>query len=102
MNWDSIKQPLTTALGMLGGYVVGKGWITLEQWNSLQEVILTIGAGIAIAIPIIRDLMKATNKAKVTAAAQVPGVTKITVAPTATNGLAKAAADPALPNVVKE
>lgn len=102
MNWDSIKQPLTTALGMLGGYVVGKGWITLEQWNSLQEAILTIGAGVAIVIPIVRDLIKATNKAKITAAAKVPGVTRITVAPNATNGLAKTASDPALPNVVKE
>lgn len=97
-----------------------------DQVTSLLRVLLAAGGPVAgllanagmaagtvnniltIALIVLPPLISAvwgyiihTDKSKIAAAAAVPGVTEIKIAPLATDGAAKAAADPTLLNVKK-
>jgi hypothetical protein len=100
MNDTQRQQLLNILLGASGPVAS-----LLLQWGIQPTVVSQILQIALLVLPPAyaawRSHKSGDDKSVIAAAANTPGVTSIQIAPTATDGAAKAAADPTLPTVNK-
>jgi hypothetical protein len=78
--------------------------IAIAKWPALSSVLdpttqAALGLAMSGAVVGIWSQLTKTDTAKIAAVTALPGVTKIIVSPSATDGVAAAAADPTQPKV---
>ncbi len=92
MNQDQVLSGARSIVAILGGYAIGRGWITTDQ--------LTLITGVVVAIiPLMLGIRANTNSAKMASVEAMPDVQKIVVYPSANGSVADAAHDPTRPKV---
>ena len=95
MNQEQFISWLKTTLGFVSGVVVANGYISESAATAIT------GAAIAIA-PLVWGFLSNTKLAQIKQAASLPEVSSVVIKPSATNGIAAAASDPAQPKIVKQ
>jgi len=93
-NQEQVLSALRTLLAYGAGVAVAHGWLTENTATQL------VGAGVVL-VPLIWGMVAQMNANKVKAAAAVPGVAAVKLAPTADPSLTAVANDPAQPKVSK-
>jgi len=94
---ESLLRILLAAGGPVAGLLVNWGVPTGQVNNYLTIALMVLPP----LISGVWGLLRNTHKQTIADAASVPGVSQVVIAPTAKDGAAAAAADPALPNVTK-
>jgi hypothetical protein len=94
MTQEQFLSWLKTTLGFVAGVAVAKGYI------SDQGATAIIGAVIAV-VPLVWGFIANTKLAQIKTTAALPEVSSVVIKPSATNGIAAAAADPLQPKIVK-
>lgn len=85
MNQDQVLSAVRWLLTGVGGYAVGRGWITTDQ--------LTYIGGAAVAIvPLVWSFFVHTDGAKIAAVTAMPEVKQVVVTPAAPDTAAAQAA----------
>jgi hypothetical protein len=92
MNQAQGLSALRWLLSIAGSYVLASGKIDGVLWEQISTVLLTVA-------PVVWSMFVHTDKAKVQAAAAVPGIAPIQVTPAAADDLQTLARDPAVPSV---
>lgn len=93
MNQDQALSALRWLVTGIGGYAVGRGWITADQ------VTYILGA-LAALVPLVWSFLSHTDSAKIAAVTAMPEVKQVVVTPTAPDtAAAQAAASSAQPKV---
>lgn len=100
MNADQIKQVLAPLLAMAGGYFVGKGTFTVDQWGQITEFATKNGPAIVGFVIMVFAWFKNRDSAKVATVAAMPAEAKAAAVATlpvaAQVGLAAALPDKAV------
>jgi hypothetical protein len=106
-NWAQIASLIRTLVPFVGGLLVMRGVVNATQYDSLINQLGTVVTDVTVALPLLTavatgvwGLFTHTDAAVVKAAANVPGVTSIQVAPAAAApSVVSVAQDGAVPNV---
>lgn len=113
MNSDQIKQMLAPLLAMAGGYFVGKGTFTVEQWGSITKFLtengpVLVGAAISVFAYFknknstkVADIKAMPPAAAAAAVAALPVEAKAAITVAATPDKALIAAVAAMPDVTQ-
>lgn len=97
-NQEQLMSLLRTALQMIGTYVVARGILGADGANLWQ----LISGLILMVAPTVWAMFAHTDTALIKSVTAMPDVKQIVVAADATDGAAKAAADPNQPKVVTQ
>ncbi len=71
---DQITQILVPIMAGLGGWLVGSGKLTEEQWSLAANLALQYGPGVIVAFLTAYAAWRNRPRGKIEAAANVPGV----------------------------
>lgn len=74
-----LKTVVMPLLAGLGGWLVGSGKLTSDQWGAISNFLLTYGPGLLTAAAGVYGYFKSKPEAKVLDAKNVPGVVDIQV-----------------------
>ncbi len=104
INWSvvwSVLRTLLVAGGPVATLLIALGFppVQVGQWVAIGLAVVGVAS---IVGPGLVGALSHTDAGKIAAAAALPDVAKIEVKPTATDGVAAAAADPAQPKVVTQ
>lgn len=104
MNSDQVVMIIRWLLsvgGPVGAYLVSRGY-PADQITGLQTAIISLCGAVPPLVSFIWGYFSHTDSANIKKVEANPGVAQIIIKPTATNGTAAAAADPARPKVVTQ
>lgn len=99
LNKDQLMSLLRTVLSMVCGILVGKGIINAEQAATITNGLLVAAPALVAVGVAIWGAVSKTDKAKVIAAANLPGTTVIVDPKEAPPAAVATANDPSQPNV---
>lgn len=103
-NKQQVLDAVRWIIGFGGGFLVGKGYITAEQLDTLSANLPVIIPAIISVGGLVWGIVTHTNKNTVVAASNVPGVKAVIVdtAPStpATAGVVEAVASESAPKVI--
>jgi hypothetical protein len=102
MNQDQVLSLLRLLLGVsgpIGALLVARG-MPAEQVTALSTAIIAICGALPTIVSAVWGMFAHSDSAKIAAVTAMPGIAQILVKPTAGDGAATAAADPAQPKVV--
>ena len=93
MNSNVVMGILRALVPGLVAYAAGRGWISAGEAGEISAAIITLGMAAWSA-------STNTDAAKIVSVTAMPGIAQILVKPSADDGAAAAANDPAQPKVV--